>query len=560
MEKRAVLAIVMSLAVVVLWSIFFAPVPPPPPEVSESSAPAPAPSPAPPGKTPASSAGVVPPATGMTTRPPTSAPEVLVTVDTGVARFILAGQGAGVKAVQLQAYSTTLARGASAIEIAPVPEATTLPLTAELYMEQRLISLGQVAFTPSQTEVTLSTGQPEGTVAFRAELGDGRTVHRLYRFRHGDYAFEVSTWLEGTPVPTGSTMLLLWGPGLLRHTHDADRQGQTAEHSRSYVNGKILDEVPQKPGEKRLDQGQVAWTALADTYFTAVLMPKEPAADAVLTRRLEGDALEIGVRTPLAPDRTRQTVRVYVGPKHQPVLEATEPSLTKVIDLGFFSPLARPMLQFLRLLDDWIHNYGMTIIIATIIIKIAFWPLTQASYKSMQAMQKLQPKLKELQVVYKDDRQGLNRAMMQVYREHKVNPMGGCLPMVLQIPVFFAFYNALLYAIELRHAPFVCWQSELWWIGRGICDLSVYDPSYITPVLMGVTMFIQQKMTPTTADPTQAKIMLFMPLIFLVFFLKAPAGLVIYWLVNNVLSIAQQMMINRAYAPQTAGSTVASKG
>jgi YidC/Oxa1 family membrane protein insertase len=136
--------------------------------------------------------------------------------------------------------------------------------------------------------------------------------------------------------------------------------------------------------------------------------------------------------------------------------------------------------------------------------------------------------------------------MMDLYREQKVNPMGGCLPMVLQIPVFFAFYNALLYSIELRHAPFICWDTPIFWIGRGICDLSVHDPSYITPLLMGASMFLQQRMTPvTTADPMQAKMMQFMPLMFLFFFLKAPAGLVIYWLFNNLLTIAQQFIINR---------------
>jgi YidC/Oxa1 family membrane protein insertase len=355
-------------------------------------------------------------------------------------------------------------------------------------------------------------------------------------------------------------MVLLWGPGLLRHTDDVARQGQTAEHPRSYVSGKVLHEAPEKVGTRRVDPGQVVWTALADTYFTAVLMPQEPAGDAVIARRLEGNALEIGLRTPLNPEPMRQTVRVYVGPKSQPLLEMADPSLDKVIDLGFFSPLARPMLHLLGWLNGVIHNYGVTIILATILIKIAFWPLTKTSYKSMQAMQKLQPKMKELQVVYKDDRQGLNRAMMQLYRENKVNPMGGCLPMVLQIPVFFAFYNALLYSIELRHAPFICWEKELWWIGRGICDLSVHDPSYVTPVLMGVTMFIQQKMTPVTGDPAQAKVMQFMPLIFLMFFLNAPAGLVVYWLVNNVLSIAQQFMVNRAYAPEVAKTEVANKG
>jgi YidC/Oxa1 family membrane protein insertase len=483
-----------------------------------------------------------------------------VTVDTGVARFTLTSQGAGVKAVQLHAYRTTLAKGAPPIEIAPIPGSTTLPLTAELHLGQQVTSLGQVAFTPSQTALTLSANQPEGEVVFDGELGDGRTVHRRYRFHYTNYTFEVSTWVEKLQPPAGSSMLLLWGPGLLRHTDDAGRQGQTAEQARSYVSGKILHEVPKKAGEKQVEQGQVTWTALADTYFAAVLMPREPAGEAVIAQRLEGDALEIGLRTPLNPDRTTQTVRVYVGPKSQPLLEAAEPSLDKLIDLGFFSPLARPMLQFLRLLNGLVHNYGVTIMLATILIKIAFWPLTQTSYKSMQAMQRLQPRIKELQIVYKDDRQALNRAMMQLYREHKVNPMGGCLPMVLQIPVFFAFYNALLYAIELRHAPFICWETELWWIGRGICDLSVHDPSYVTPVLMGITMFVQQKMTPTTGDPAQAKVMQFMPLIFLMFFLKAPAGLVVYWLMNNVLSIAQQLMVNRPSAPAVAKTEVASKG
>jgi len=563
MEKRAVLAIVLSLVVVVVWSIFFAPAPhPPPSEVSDSSSSEPPAGAIAPRQEAPVSAGPVSPTGGTAERPPGSptSQEAFVTVDTGVARFTLTSQGASVKAVQLHAYSATLGKGALPIEIAPIPGATTLPLTAELSMAQRLTSLGQVAFTPSQTGVTLSASQPEGTVAFRGELGDSRIVHRLYRFRHANYTFEVSTWVEGLQPPAGSSMVLLWGPGLLRHTHDVDRQGQTAEHPRSYVSGKVLDKAPEKPGQSQIEQGQVAWTALADSYFAAVLIPKEPAGDAVMARRLEGDIFEIGLRTPLTQDRPKQTVRVYVGPKSQPLLEAADPSLDKLIDLGFFSPLARPMLQFLRLLDGWVHNYGVTIMLATILIKIAFWPLTQTSYKSMQAMQRLQPKLKELQVVYKDDKQALNRAMMQLYRENKVNPMGGCLPMVLQIPVFFAFYNALLYAIELRHAPFVCWETELWWIGRGICDLSIYDPSYVTPVLMGVTMFIQQKMTPTTGDPTQAKIMQFMPLIFLMFFLKAPAGLVVYWLMNNVLSIAQQMIINRTYSPNLAKSAVASKG
>lgn len=556
MEKRAVLAIVLSLTVVVLWSIFFAPAPPGP--GPELPAPPPATTPAPAGRP-----GAVAPQSESVAAPSAAAsanPATLVTVDTGVARLTLSSQGAGVQAVQLTAYHTTLAPGAPPVEIAPVPGAATLPLTAELHTEQRLTSFGQVVLTPSQTELRLSASQPEGQIAFRGDLGDGRTLHRTYRFRHTEYAFEVSTWIEGGMLPAKSAMVLLWGPGLLRHTDDVSRQGQTAEHPRSHINGKVVEEAPAKAKDSKWTPGAVTWTALSDTYFTAALLPKAPAGDAALARRLEGDILEVGVRTPLTAEQPRQTVRVYVGPKVQALLAAVDPALEKVIDLGFFAPLARPMLQILRFLNSFLHNYGVTIILATVAIKLIFWPLTQLSAKSMQAMQKLQPKLKELQVVYKDDRQRLNQAMMQLYRENKVNPMGGCLPMVLQIPVFFAFYNALLYAIELRNAPFVCWQTEVWWIGRGICDLSVYDPSYITPVLMGVTMFVQQKLTPMAGDPMQVKIMQFMPLIFLIFFLNAPAGLVIYWLVNNILSIAQQMLVNRSAALPEAGTTALSKG
>src|SRR5262245_42132973 len=354
MEKRAVLAIVLSLVVVVLWSIFFAPAPPPPSEVSE---PAPSSSTPPAGVGTPQPAGPVGPesmsATAPTPERPPVAPatqEVFVTVDTGVARFTLTSQGASVRAVQLLAFPTTLAKGAPPVEIAPVPGSTTLPLNAELSIEQRIIALGQVVFTPSQTEVTLSASQLEGTVAFRGDLGNGRTVHRLYRFRHSNYTFEVSTWVEGLQPPAGSSMLLLWGPGLLRHMDDVGRQGQTAEHPRSYVSGKVLHETPKKPGETQLEQGQVAWTALADTYFAAVLMPQEPAGDAVMARRLEGDTLEIGLRTPLTQGQAKQTVRVYVGPKSQPLLEAADPSLDKLIDFGSFSALAWHRFQAMRLL------------------------------------------------------------------------------------------------------------------------------------------------------------------------------------------------------------------
>jgi YidC/Oxa1 family membrane protein insertase len=472
---------------------------------------------------------------------------MVVTVDTGVARLDLSSLGAGVKAVQLHAYRLTLDKNSPPVKIAPVPELPGIPLTAELRLGSRAISLGNLAFTPSTSELILSKQQSEGVVTFRAQMSTGTVVQRTFRFHHNHYDFEVSTQIEGLSPASEASMVLLWGPGLRQpEAQDSAKQGETQTQPWSYVRGKVFHEAPAKVGEVSMEEGEVAWIALADHYFTAALIPQTPTSNAAFVRRLSEHVLEVGVRTPLERDQQAQMVRVYVGPKKQEILTSVHPTLDRLIDLGFFSPLARPMVQLLQLINAVMHNYGVTIIIVTVLIKLLFWPLTQKSYKSMQAMQKLQPKMKELQVIYKDDRQALNRAMMQLYREHKVNPMGGCLPMLIQIPFFFAFYNALLYSIELRHAPFICWKTELFWIGRGICDLSSYDPSYITPLLMGVTMFLQQKMTPTVGDPTQAKIMQFMPLIFLFFFLNAPAGLVLYWLMNNILSIVQQLLVNRS--------------
>ena len=566
MEKRAILAIVLSLLVVVVWSIFLAP-PSPPGDVSPVEREA---------RRAPSTARPLPPSP-LTSVPLTvhTSSAVQVMVDTGVAQLTLTGLGAGVESVRLLDYHTTLAQDAAPFVIAPPPEAATVPLETRLQLGACTERLGQLVFVPVSplTKVRLSPARPDATIVFRSELGAGVcstdevVVQRTYRFRYNSYVFEVSTAVEGLHPPAGSTMTLLWGPGLLPEEADGvERRGQIKPTPRSYAGGKV-HEAP-KESEASVSQGQVDWVALGDTYFTVVLLPQDPPADAAVMRRVEmrrrgeeaRQVFEVGVRTPLNQDLKPQTVQIYVGPKSQPLLTEVEPSLGKhLIDLGFFSVLARPMLQLLILVNNVVRNYGITIILVTIVIKIIFFPLTHKSYKSMQGMQKLQPKMKELQARYKDDRQGLNQAMMQLYRGEKVNPMGGCLPMLLQIPVFFAFYNALLYSIELRHAPFICWETSLFWVGRGICDLSVYDPTYITPVLMGASMFLQQRMTPTTADPMQAKMMQFMPLMFMMFFLKAPAGLVVYWLVNNILSIAQQVITNRLKRQETAGAKVVSK-
>jgi YidC/Oxa1 family membrane protein insertase len=235
----------------------------------------------------------------------------------------------------------------------------------------------------------------------------------------------------------------------------------------------------------------------------------------------------------------------YIGPKDAAALKAAPNSLSRSLDYGVFSIIAKPLVALLDFLNSYVHNYGMAIILMTILIKLVFWPLSQKSYKSMEQMKRLQPLMAKIREKYADDKETMNKEIMQLYKTYKVNPAGGCLPILVQIPVFFGLYQALLNAIELRQAPFITYlpfTDHIW-----LADLSARDPYLITPLVMGATMFLQQKLTPTPGDPTQAKVMMFMPLIFTVLFITFPSGLVLYWLVNNIISIGQQWwMLRRA--------------
>jgi YidC/Oxa1 family membrane protein insertase len=240
---------------------------------------------------------------------------------------------------------------------------------------------------------------------------------------------------------------------------------------------------------------------------------------------------------PLAPGQEKAySFSLYLGPKDIEILKKQGVRLERTIDFGWFDIIAKPLLLSLKFFYRFLGNYGLAIILLTIIIKIIFWPLTHKSFQSMKEMQKIQPEIAKLKEKYKNNKEEFARQQMGLYKKYKVNPLGGCLPMLLQIPVFIALYRSLMDSIELRHANFISF-----WIN----DLSAKDPTYVAPIIMGLSMLLQQKMTPSAADPAQAKMMMFMPLIFTVMFLNFPSGLVIYWLVNNVLSIAQQLYINK---------------
>ncbi len=282
-----------------------------------------------------------------------------------------------------------------------------------------------------------------------------------------------------------------------------------------------------------------AWVAMIQHYFLAAWIPPAEQEASFYTKSLGDKRYLIGGSIPqtLVPAGQQQTVgaTLYAGPKLQRVLEATAPGLELTVDFGALTVVAKPIFWLLEWFHKAFNNWGFAIIFVTLVIKALFFKLSEASYRSMANMRKLQPKLQELKERHGDDRQRFNQAMMELYRKEKINPLGGCLPILVQIPVFIALYWVLAESVELRQAPFLFWLN----------DLSSRDPYYILPALMMISMIIQQKLNPAPADPVQAKVMQFFPYVFGVFFAFFPSGLVLYWVVNNILSILQQWYITK---------------
>lgn len=301
-----------------------------------------------------------------------------------------------------------------------------------------------------------------------------------------------------------------------------------------------FDDMKDKNLNKTLEDGQ-GWVAMLQHYFSSAWIPRDQPGT-VLYSRVIGDVADIGVRTPNQVIANGQNGEIkatlWAGPKLQDQMAATAPHLDLVVDYGWLWFIAKPLHSLLSFLHEHISsNWGIAIILLTFIVRGAMYPLTKAQYTSMAKMRMLQPKIAAMKERLGDDRQRVSQEMMAMYKEEKVNPLGGCFPILLQMPIFIALYWALMESVELRHAPFFAW----------IHDLSAQDPYYILPILMGISMLIIQKMSPTTVtDPMQQKMMMFMPLIFIFFFLWFPAGLVLYYLMSNIVTLVQQTLIYRA--------------
>ncbi|GAM71095.1 inner membrane protein translocase component YidC [Vibrio sp. JCM 19236] len=300
-----------------------------------------------------------------------------------------------------------------------------------------------------------------------------------------------------------------------------------------------FDDMQDRNLSQNLPNGE-GWAAMLEHYFVSAWIPRDAAGANVYTR-VVGNLGDIGVRLPNKTIADGQSAEIkstlWVGPKLQNEMAAVAPNLDLTVDYGWLWFIAKPLHWLLSMIQGVVVNWGLAIIVLTFIVRGAMYPLTKAQYTSMAKMRMLQPKLQAMRERIGDDRQRMSQEMMELYKKEKVNPLGGCLPLILQMPIFIALYWALMESVELRHSPFFGW----------ITDLSAQDPYYILPLLMGASMFLIQKMSPTTVtDPMQQKIMTFMPVMFTFFFLWFPSGLVLYWLVSNIVTLIQQTLIYKA--------------
>jgi YidC/Oxa1 family membrane protein insertase len=416
------------------------------------------------------------------------------------------------------------------------------PLALELSMGgDRRIPIRET-LKPDRPYLELADGGQPASITFSGTDTRGRAIERVYTFAPDTYMVGLEVKIAGLQPALQQAGLAM---RLTERIPEEARNRYTFSGFMAFINESIEKEKELDPGEPLYFNGNVHWQGFSDKYFLTSLLPVDNPVSSIKLEQVhppDGQSpglfisrLIYNLQSHLEGDAARVAYSLYIGPKDLDVLRETGHHLEKSIDLGWFEFIAKPLLVVLKFFYRYTHNYGIAIIILTILIKILFHPLTKKQMESMRAMQKLQPKMQALREKFKDDKERLNREVMDLYRTHKINPLGGCWPMLLQIPVFFALYKALLNSIELRHAPFLFW----------IQDLSEKDPCYITPIIMGATMFLQQKMTPMAGDPNQQKMMMFMPLIFTFMFLSFPSGLVLYWLVNNVLTIGQQFVSQR---------------
>ncbi|MGC8659206.1 MAG: membrane protein insertase YidC [Desulfomonilaceae bacterium] len=484
--------------------------------------------------------------------------ESKITVDTPNYRAILSNIGGRVISFSLKRYTVHIG-SPELVNLFPPEGPDTSGPSIRLTRSDEVFSDSNLAysFDPKDSDIRVEKTGESRTLVFRGKSQSGLVIYKKFVFHADTYSIDLIYDLENTT--DRSRDYLVTFP--LRKFFTEDPHQRFSWNSvLVLLDGSLKDYYFKDiKGDEELS-GQVTWAGLGDIYFfKALVFADKPAGKVTLLKPTKNDVAEILVRygsleIPAGGKSTETRLGLYLGPKEANDLQAAGGDLQRALVYSNYRALnymSTYLMQFLRFSNSGFTvfgvkipgtgNYGIDIILLTLLIKILFIPLTHKSMKSMKRMQDLQPQIAKLKEKYKDDKTALNKATMELFRDNKVNPLGSCWPMFLQIPVFIALYQALSYAIELRHAPFMCVPS----IYFCIRDLSAPDPYYVTPILMGGTMVLQQWMTPSAGDPTQKKMMLLMPVVFTYMFLNFPSGLVLYWLVSNILSIGQQLITNR---------------
>ncbi len=401
-------------------------------------------------------------------------------------------------------------------------------------------------YSTDKTEYRLADGAKQLEVRLHWQNAQGLKVDKVYTLKRGSYAitlrYEVTN--DGTQPWKGSAyeQLQHGTPPKAGHLGMTTYTGGVIYSPKEKYKKIKFEEIAKQDLSRNFSGG---WLAMIQHYFLGAWIPDASQISHYYSNALPGPRYVLGLVSPElgVPPQGKGvfTSRLYVGPKLQDHLAQVAPGLELTVDYGVLTFIAQPIFWLLEHIHKIVGNWGWSIILLTLLIKLLFYKLSETSYRSMANMRKLQPRMQALKERYGDDRQKLNTAMMEMYKKEKINPLGGCLPIAVQMPVFLSLYWVLQETVQMRQAPWILW----------IRDLSTADPYYILPVIMGVTMLLQQRLNPSPVDPMQAKVMMAMPFLFTVFFAFFPSGLVLYWVVNNTLSIAQQWVITKRIAGKT---------
>ncbi len=469
-----------------------------------------------------------------------------VTIDTSLYQAILTEAGARFKSFTLKKYKETIDPNSPPVELIST---SGLGLPIEIYPLKEP-GLGIIPFRANIKALHLSYGK-EGKLIFKPLIKKPLIIHKELTFKDGSYLMDLKVKVEN-PLEYPQVERLLFR---LVASPVAGLKGRLKRYAftgPAYSHNGILEEVKlKKTGSFSEYTGDLDWAGFNSLYFLLAMVPPQGETWRATFRKLDSETYEVVLWSPnftLSPKESKIfDLKLYFGPKSLKILKKAGYNLKAGVHFGIFDPLAKPLLYCMQFFYQYVHNYGLTIILLTIIIRLLFWPLNHLSYKNMKKMQELQPIIQRLKEKYSNDKARLNQELMQIYRTYKINPFMGCLPILIQIPVFFALYKVLLMAIELRHAPFFSWVNDLsapdrLYVGFHIPYLGGIP---VLTILMGLSMYLQQKLSPTSLDPTQARIMLFLPVFFTILFINFPSGLVLYWLTNNILSIIQQYMTNQ---------------